>query len=284
MQISKLSYNNNKYPADLREIQYPPALLYMLGELPRNRPYVAIIGSRRITKYGKEVTYKLASELAKAGVVIVSGLAYGADGVAHQAAIEAGGLTVGVLAGGLDRIYPAGHRNLAINILRHKGALLSEYPEGTESFKSNFVARNRIVAGLCRGVIVTECAAHSGALITANYALTEGRTVMAIPGPIMSLQSAGPNNLLKQGATPVTDVTDVLAALNFDSKELQKVPVRAQSKEEQTILDLLMQGVNTTQLLIEQSKLDARQFTNIISLMEITGKVRNLGAGTWMVR
>jgi DNA processing protein len=216
--------------------------------------------------------------------VIVSGLALGIDGVAHQAALEAGGLTVAVLGTAIDHIYPASHRGLAKEILQNKGAILSELGPKVEEHGGIFPARNRIIAGLSQAVIVTEAAASSGSLITANFALEQGKQVMAVPGSIMSPYSAGPNNLIKTGAMPITDATDVLAALNFSSPEIVATPVKAKSKEEALILELLGQGVNTSQDLIEQSKLSASQFANIISLMEITGKVRNLGAGVWIAR
>ncbi len=284
MHISKLSYMERGYPTSLLDIASPPKELFVLGNLPKDKPYVSIVGSRKVTDYGREVTYRLSYDLAKAGVVIVSGLALGIDGIAHQAALDAGGLTVAILGTAIDHIYPASHRNLAIDILKHKGAIVSELEKTADEHPGIFPARNRIIAGLSSATIITEAAASSGALITANFALEQGKQVMAVPGNITSLQSAGPNNLLKSGAIPVTDAADVLAALNFESNEVAALPVKAKSKEEALILELLTQGVNTSHDLIEHSQLSASQFANIISLMEITGKVRNLGAGTWMAR
>ncbi|HSX47890.1 MAG TPA: DNA-processing protein DprA [Candidatus Nanoarchaeia archaeon] len=281
MQISKITHNSSKYPDLLREIAHPPKQLFMLGELPEG-PYVAIVGSRAMTDYGKQVTFQLAGDLARAGCVIVSGLAYGIDAIAHQATVEAGGKAVAVLAHGLDQIYPVANRTLAKKILAGGGALVSEYEVGVEAFKSNFVARNRIIAGLSKAIIVTEANAESGSLITANFGLEENRLVMAVPGNITSPRSAGPNNLLKKGAVPVTDSSDVLPLL--DLPELKTATVKARSKEEATLLELLGQGVNSSEALIDQSGLSAAQFANIITLMEITGKVRNLGAGQWVSR
>ncbi len=280
MRISKISYNDTRYPDVLREIASPPQQLYIRGELPQG-PYVAIVGTRKITQYGKEVTYKLAYDVAAAGAVIVSGLALGVDGVAHQAALDAGGKTVAVLAGGLDRIYPSSHTSLANRVEEH-GALVSEYENGSEPFKSNFVARNRIVVGLSTAVIVTESPASGGSMITANFALNENRQVFAVPGNITSPSSAGPNNLIKSGAVPVTSPSDILAALDLEAVSAQ--PVKAQSREEALILELIGQGHNSSDALIRESSLSAGQFANIITLMEITGKVRNLGAGQWMTR
>jgi DNA processing protein len=281
MQVSKISYNNKLYPDMLREIASPPKQLYVRGELPPG-PYVAIVGTRRITDYGKRVTYQLAGELAAAGAVIVSGLALGVDGVAHRAALEARGKTIAVLAGGLDRIYPSSHTQLA-NQIELNGALVSEYAPGEEAYKSNFVARNRIVAGLSLALIVTESPASGGSLITAKFALNEGREVFAVPGDITRESSAGANNLLRTGqAGAVTSASDIIAMLNLN--KISHKPVKAQSKEEALILELLDQGHNSSDALIRESKLSSGQFANIITLMEISGKVRNIGAGQWMNR
>jgi DNA processing protein len=280
MQISKLNYKSSLYPKTLFEISHPPKQLFVLGKLSTG-PAVAIVGSRNPTEYGRQTTYDLAYQLAQAGVCIVSGLAYGIDAIAHQAAVDAKAPTIAVLGCGLDRIYPAGHRQLALKILEH-GALVSEHSEGTPALRHHFPARNRIIAGLGQAIIVTEANASSGALITANFALEQNRLVMAVPGNITSPRSAGPNNLIKAGAIPVTDSSDVLAALDLEASSTK--PVKADSKEEALLLELMHQGAHTSQQLIEQSGLTASQFANIISLMEISGKVRNLGAGQWMSR
>lgn len=280
MHISRISYKSTAYPAALREIANPPKQLFVRGKLP-DGPYVAIVGTRKISEYGKQVTYKIAYDLAKAGAVIVSGLALGVDGIAHRAALDAGGTTVAVLAGGLDRIYPSSHQQLGLQI-EQNGALVTEYDLGEETFKGNFVARNRIVVGLSKAVIITESPASGGSMITANFALNENRQVFAVPGNITQLTSAGPNNLLKSGAIPVTDAIDVLSVLNIEGVLSQ--PVKAESKEEALIFELLEQGINSSDELIRQGNMSATEFANIITLMEITGKVRNLGAGQWMPR
>lgn len=283
MQISKYSYKAKEYPDLLRQIATPPKQLFALGEIPKEL-CIAVVGTRRPTDYGKTTTHLLVTALAKASVTIVSGLALGIDALAHQAAIEAGGRTVAVQACGLNQIYPATNRGLGQKILATGGAIISEYPAGTPPLKHHFPARNRIISGLCQAVIVPEADASSGSLITANFALDQNRLVMAVPGNITSLRSAGPNNLLKSGAIPVTDATDVLAALNLESPQLMTTPVKADSKEEAMILELLSEGHTTTEALIETSGLPASQFANVITLMEISGKVRNLGAGQWITR
>lgn len=282
MQIHELNNKSADYPSVLREIPSPPKKLYVLGNLPKDMPIVAIIGSRRPTKYGEEITYKLASELAAAGIGIVSGLALGIDAIAHKAALDAGGYTIAVMAHGLDSIYPATNRSLAKRILAQSGGIVSEYQTGTPSLKQHFVARNRIISGLASAVVVTEADASSGSLITAKFALDQNRLVMAVPGNITSLRSAGPNNLIKNGALPITSASDILAALQLDTRRVTKTIIIPKSAEEAQILKLLDTGLTGSQELIAQSQMTAAQFANVITLMEITGKVRNLGAGTWI--
>lgn len=283
MQISKITYANRQYPDSLREIAAAPKQLYHLGRFSAN-PLVAIVGTRRPTDYGRQVTHLLASELARAGIGIVSGLALGIDAAAHQAALEAGGYTLAVQACGLDKIYPASNRGLATKILAGGGAIISEYGPATPALKQHFPARNRIISGLSLAVIVTEADASSGSLITANFALQQDRLIMAVPGNITSLRSAGPNNLIKSGAIAVTSAADVLAALDLESRALQARPAAAQSREEAKLLELIDSGTTSSQELIDGAQMTASQFAHVISLMEITGKVRNLGAGVWIRR
>ncbi len=218
MQISNFSSTSSKFPDGLREVDPAVKAINVLGTLPGDA-MIAVVGSRRPTPYGEHITYQITSELAKAGAVIVSGLAIGVDTIAHRAALDAGGKTIAVLAGGLDSIYPARNRNLAKEILASGGALISEYDLGTQAYPSNFVERNRIIAGLCAATIVTEAAAKSGALITAHRALKYNRVVMAVPGNITSALSAGPNNLIRTGATPVTSAADAIVELGFHARE-----------------------------------------------------------------
>jgi DNA processing protein len=281
MQITKLPYANPQYPRLLREITNPPKWLFVSGPMP-DIPLVAIVGSRRPTDYGRQVTYRLASELAAGGIGIVSGLAIGIDAVAHQAAIEAGGFTLAVLGSGLNQIYPLRNRPLASKLLGAGGVIMTEQEADMPPLKHHFPARNRIIAGLARAVVVTEAAAGSGSLITATFALDENRLVMAVPGNVTSLASVGTNKLLRAGAVPITSATDVLEALNLDRQLPSRPPPTPQNAEEAAILELIAQGITTSRELIEHSALSAARFAHIISLMEITGKVRNLGAGTWV--
>jgi DNA processing protein len=201
------------YPSALAQTADPPPLLYVRGTLTAaDDRAVAVVGSRECTPYGRRVTERLAAGLVRAGFTVVSGLARGIDGVAHRAALEAGGRTVAVLAGGLARIYPPEHAGLADEVAA-SGALLSESPMGTSPQAGMFPARNRIISGLARGVILVEAAEKSGALITASHAGEQGRDVFAVPGPVDSPASAGCLRLLRNGAKLIRDVDDVLEDL-----------------------------------------------------------------------
>jgi DNA processing protein len=279
--IQQMNFKDKRFPQLLRDISNPPKELFIVGAIP-TLPMVAVVGTRRPTDYGKQMTYRIAYDLAKAGFCIVSGLALGIDAVAHQAAVEAGGKTLAVLGNGLSNIYPITNRGLAIQILKHGGGIISEFDLEMPALKQNFPARNRIIAGLGLATIVTEADAKSGSLITANFALVENRMVMAVPGNTTSLRSAGPNNLIKNGAKLITDAADVLAELGLQSGVLETKPVKADSREEAQILEILSAESLSTQQLIEKTEIEAAQLASILSLMEITGKIRNLGAGTWI--
>jgi DNA processing protein len=284
MQICKISSQDPAFPARLSDLaEKTPESIYTLGELPTDSDLlVAIVGTRKMTPYGEQVTYRLASELAKAGVVIVSGLATGIDGVAHRAALDAGGRTIAVLGNPLDRIYPSQHRELAREILASGGALISELAVGERVQRWHFPLRNRLIVALSRLVIVTESGSAGGSLITAHLARDLGRGVMAVPGNITSQSSAGTNQLIHTGATPVFSITDVFQELGYNLPAAKPVP--AQSRSEAVLMELIAQGQATNEQLIAASGLSAAEVANHVSLMEITGKIRNLGAGTWVLR
>ncbi|MDB5185997.1 MAG: hypothetical protein JWL85_520 [Candidatus Saccharibacteria bacterium] len=284
MKVQKLTPVSARYPECLRNIASVPKALYILGDIEPllARPRLAVVGSRKVTPYGKLITSQLSKEAAGKGVVIVSGLALGVDALAHTAALEAGGHTIAVMPCGLDTIYPATNRQLAKRILSNGGALISEYPFGTEPFKSNFVARSRIVSGISDAVLITEAAEKSGTLHTANFALEQGRTVMAVPGNITSPLSAGTNNLIKVGALPVTNINDILLALGLHESN-EAYEVLAASKEEADILQLLKDGMTDASLLCATSGMDPRLFNQTLTMLEINGKIRALGAGHWSI-
>jgi DNA processing protein len=221
-------------PPLLRAIHDPPARLYLRGNGEATllaEPSVAVVGARACSAYGAQVARMLGRELAAAGVVVVSGLARGIDGEAHRGALETDGYTIAVLGCGIDRDYPAAHASLAQSIAE-QSLIISEYEPGVEPAPWRFPARNRIIAGLCTATIVVEARERSGALITADFALEEGREVFAVPGEITSALSAGANALLRLGATPLTATADV-----FESLGLQPTPVRKTAND--PLLDLL---------------------------------------------
>lgn len=283
MKINALTLGADGYPEELTTISGPPKQLFYIGAPLTQllqKPAIAIVGSRSVTPYGRQVTAKIARELAIQGVVIISGLAIGVDAIAHQATVEAGGLAVAVLPSDLEHIYPASNRQLAKRILEQGGALVTEYKETPEAFKSNFVARNRIVAGLAQGVLITEAAERSGSLHTANFALEQGKEVMCVPGNITSPTSVGTNNLIRSGAALVSSAEDVLRVLGLESSSKNK-EVLAANAEEAVILTLLKNGLTNSGELLTQSELDAVIFNQTLTMLEISGKIRPLGAGHW---
>lgn len=282
MKINEITPGVSKYLQIVDNIAKPPKSLYFLGRLPENRlKTVAIVGTRRPTVYGQEATYRLAYDLAKQGVVVVSGLALGTDAIAHKAALDAGGLTIAVMAGGLDSLHPRTNRNLAIRILQSGGALISEYEPGTTPFQGNFIARNRIVAGISDGLLVTEASTKSGTMHTVNFALEQGKPVMAVPGNITSRMSQGCNNLIKSGAKVVCEASDVLEELGLDVTGAQaKLPV-AENAFEHAVLSLVSAGIRDGELLQTQSQLSPADFNQTLTMLEITGKIRALGGNRW---
>jgi len=288
MQISRISFQDPQFPDRLHDLERlkgmgVPKQIFVRGTLPKPEDrLITIVGTRKVSKYGEQVTYQLAYELAQAGAVIVSGLAFGVDTIAIRAAVEAGGRAIAVLGTPLDRISPAPNRGLANELLELGGALISEYEVGTEVQPWFFAVRDRIIAALSEATIVTESPTQGGSLITASHAKELGRNVMAVPGNITSENSAGTNRLIAQGAKLVTNYTDVAPELGLHIRVAR--PVMPRSKEEATIANLLETASATSQQLIEASGFSAAQFANVISLMEITGKVRNLGAGVWVRR
>jgi DNA processing protein len=283
MKINKISPDKVKYLKIVNALAKYPKRLWYVGDLPAERiPTVAIVGTRKPTTYGREVAHRLAYELASRGIVIVSGLALGIDGIAHRAALEAKGTTIAIMAGGLDSIHPATHRNLAIEIVTNGGALISEYEAGEPTYRGNFIARNRIVAGISDVVLVIEASAKSGTIHTAGFALEQGRTVMAVPGNITSPVSLGCNNLIKTGAPPVTDVADILAELGL--ADVQATLPLGDSREEQTLLQLLASGLRDGDDIQKQSGFAPALFSQTLTMLEISGKIRALGANQWAIR
>lgn len=285
MKIKKISPQENNFTQILTNIAKTPKTLYFIGTLPESRQTtIAIVGSRRPTSYGKEITYQLAYELAQYGIIIVSGLALGVDGVAHRATLDAQGTTIAVLANSVDSIYPATHRQLAQDIVNSGGMIVSEYKPPTEARGYQFLERNRLISGLSNAVIVTEAALRSGTLSTVNHALEQGREVFVVPGNITSPLSAGCNNLIKQGAHPITCTNDVLEIVAPDLLKEQKELPLGNTPLETTIIKLLSSGIRDGEQLQSESKAPIEEFLNTITMMEINGIIRPLGGNQWTLK
>ena len=286
MKINKISPDKSPFLQITVNIPKPPKILFYIGELPGTRvPAIAVVGTRKPTSYGVEVTSQLAGELASKGVVIVSGLALGTDALAHKAALSAGGVTMAVLPCGLDTIVPRTNRDLAINILEHGGALLSEYPpNSTASYKSNMLERNRIVSGLSDGILITEAGARSGTLNTASHALAQGKDVFVVPGNITSPMSAGCNALIKQGATPVTCAADILQVIAPSLLTKQPALAMGASPLEAHIIELLNSGLRDGDQIQNQLRVTTPELNSALTMLELSGTVRALGANQWTLR
>lgn len=286
MKINTITPDKHKYLQMSANIPNPPKKLYYIGKLPEKRlPSVAVVGTRKPTAYGVEVTNRLAYDLASKGVVIVSGLALGTDALAHRAALDANGTTIAVLPCGLNKIAPATNRGLAINILEKGGALISEYPEGDViAWKSNMHERNRLVSGFSDAILITEASARSGTLNTAAHALAQGKTVFVVPGNITSPQSAGCNSLLKQGATPVTEAADILQVIAPDLITPQAVLALGSNELESQIIMLLNDGLRDGEQIQRQLGLATGEFNSALTMLELSGAIRPLGANQWSLR
>jgi DNA processing protein len=283
-----LTWASDHYPERLREVDDSPPVLYVLGDFaPSDSWAVAVVGTRRPTHYGREATPRLASELAEAGVTVVSGLAIGIDTEAHRAALDSGGRTIAVLGSGLDVIYPPENRGLARRIVDEgRGAIVSEFPLGTKPEAPNFPSRNRIISGLSLGVLVIEAGERSGALITVTFALEQGRDVFAVPGPITSRMSDGPNRLLKQGAKCVTSANDILEELNMQMVTEHVEAVRSLPADpiERMLLEFLQDSTQHIDDLTNRSGLPASTVSAVLTMMELKGMVRHLGGMQYAAR
>ena len=289
MKINQIRPLEGKFTEVLADIALMPKMLYYYGKMPEKRvPTVAIVGARRNTDYGYEVAYNTAYALAKRGVLIISGLALGIDSIAHRGALDAGGVTIGVLGTPIERVYPLRHRALAEEMVERGGAVMSEYKLGDNmDWKASFLYRNRLISGLADVVIVVEAAERSGSLNTAAHALEQGRELFAVPGDISRATSQGCNRLIMQGAQPFTRVEDVLAVLfpeeACSGSHKRKRAVSGDSEVETAILRLIDSGVRDGEEVINSLSIDAAEFNRTITLLEIKGRVRGLGANKWAV-
>lgn len=299
-EIRFVAFGSDSYPPNLLDIPDPPIGLFIKGRLPTDLSCtIGIVGTRKVTNYGRQVTVKLTQELVSYGFTIISGLALGVDGIAHQVALERGGNTIAVLGCGVDIVYPPEHNNLYSKILLNSGCIISEVPPGHTVKRGLFPARNRIISGLSLGVLITEGAENSGSLITARFALDQGREVFAVPGPVTSYLSAGPSKLIKQGAKLVSGVEDILEEIDIEVKlktQSSKLKTAAQSlkvnnilmqnanvlsQNQQKIVALLKGGEIHFDDLVRGSGLTSSQVGTELTSLELFGIIQALGNGKY---
>lgn len=283
--IKWLTIFDETYPKLLAQTHDPPIIIYYKGEVKSwNEPAIAVVGTRKITGYGRVVTQKFTKRLVEAELIIVSGLARGVDSQAHLTTVSENGKTIAVLGGGLNHIFPPENRGLAAKIAAGFGAVISEFPPDYPSLPGNFPARNRIISGLSQAVVVIEAAQDSGSLITARYALEQGREVFAVPGPITSQFSKGPIDLIKDGARAVFGPDEILEELGIN--RLQGLGSRVQdekniSEEERRVLETLDNENMHIDEIGRSLDLSSPKISALLLKMEISGLVQSLGAGIY---
>lgn len=284
-EIVRLEKDDERIPALLRAIPGSPTTLWIRGTFPDpGRPYLAIVGTRKASAEGKASARTLAKTLTDRGCVIVSGLALGIDAAAHEGALESSGATVAVLANGLDAVYPRSHEQLARRILERGGCLVSEYPPGTEPFPKNFLARNRIVSGLCIATVIIEAPEHSGTLTTARYALEQGREVLVFPGPARHPNFAGSHMLIRQGARLVASPEDVCEDLGIKEKSFRTMPSEYGTKLQDPMASIIAtlaearEGL-TIDMISEATGIPVIEATRALTMLVIEGAVLETSRG-----
>lgn len=279
---SQIFLKDADYPAALKEIFQPPETLWTEGDISvlKESNCVALVGSRQCTEYGKKVAFDLARDLSRVGWVVISGLAYGIDTAAHEGALEGGGKTIAVLGCGIDLPYPAGNRELRKKIAL-QGLMVSEFPIGMKATPWTFPKRNRIISGLSRGVVVVEAGLKSGSLITANFALQQGRDVFAVPGSIHSEASRGTHHLIQNGAKLVMGVEDILEEWQLSRPKQEKIPFHTVEGEAGAVLKFLSEGRTHMDELSEASGLTVDRLSFLLVELEISGKIKTLPGGRY---
>ena len=301
--IGTINITDNRYPYLLKQIYNPPILLYYRGNCNFDTNSIAVVGSRRTTKYGSSTAKKMCYQLSLRGINIISGMATGIDSFAHQGCIDANGFTTAVLACGVDHPYPASNIKLYNDILENNGLIVSEYPPGTLPLKHHFPLRNRIISGLSQGVLVVEAAKKSGSLITATYALEQGREVFAVPGNIDAVLSEGTNQLIRDGAKMVSGIDDIINELSIcdiseksfkgenehayqNNKEVEQKLFklfRGLSTNEIRVVKNIICGFNTLDEIIEKSSLPAQEVIMLLFMLEMKGVVEKEAGNNYKI-
>ena len=278
-EVKALTCEDPSYPHRLKEIYDYPPVLYVRGSLlPRDDPYLAVVGTRKPTTYGRQVTEEIVADLARSKITIVSGLARGIDSIAHRTALDSGGETIAVFASGLDIVYPADNVKLAQAIIEH-GAVVSEYPPGVRPKADNFPLRNRIMSGLSLGVLVVEAGEKSGALITAHQAVEQNRDVFAIPGSVLSPSSRGCNRLIQEGAKLVSNCNDILEELNLTAvaQQLEIKEFLPASEPESKVLEQLTSVPSHIDEICRASRLTMPEVSSTLAVLELKGIAKQVG-------
>ncbi len=287
--------NSPLYPSNLANIFSAPPVIYVIGKLPAEvdplMKLISVVGSRSCTAYGRNVTYRMCRELAECGIGIVSGLARGIDISAHLAALDAGGYTIAVMGGGVDVVYPPEHKRTYERIVQ-TGCIISEHPPGTEPLRNFFPARNRIIAGLSSATFVTEAGKSSGAMITVDRALEEGRDVLALPGNIDSPPSEGTNMLIRKGASCVTCVGDILEELSYGGTDRYESegyckgadPLDFLPDREKIVFKMILDGQSRPDVDGENSGLSAGEIAAALTKLELKGIIEKMPSGTWLAK
>jgi DNA processing protein len=282
--ITILLETNDNYPKFLKEISSPPPILYTRGNIKAlNTLAIGVVGTRLISLYGKQVTIEIVTSLVQNNLSIVSGLAFGTDSEALNTCVNNKGTPIAVLASPIDNnsISPRANFNLAQKVIQ-TGCLISEYPLGAPVQKQNFPIRNRIISGLCAGVLVVEADIESGALITANYALEQNREVFAIPGSIFSPTSRGTNTLIQKGAKLVISTADILSELNLDAQTIEFEEQHEEDPAQQELLGYISREPKHLEDIIRESKMPAKQLMPLLTMLEMKGRIKNLGGGKYV--
>ncbi|EOC99315.1 DNA-processing protein DprA [Caldisalinibacter kiritimatiensis] len=289
LKIKVISICDNEYPSILKNIYDPPKILFVKGSIVKKDSFsIAIVGSRKTTPYGKWAADKFARELSRMGITIVSGMARGIDTISHKGALKENGRTIAVLGSGINVIYPKSNKELYNQIINN-GAIISEFPIDMQPVAHNFPMRNRIISGLCLGVIVIEAKKKSGSLITAQHALEQGRDVFALPGNINSVYSKGTNLLIKDGAKLLTDVDDILEEINilksiFEKVENKQINNRELGKDESKVLEILSERPMNSDIIASKINIDISKVNSILTILEMKGLVKLLPGNLYTVQ